>query len=129
MENDKKNFAKEFVTNSIKILIIKENQENNVRTVLEFYQKISSMLGPESDMIKIFDGIESVKILITENSIDPIYNFHVIRKIENNFEKYFSETRYPSEKEEKSFHKYLREKNTLMKKEIELMQDFQKQTT
>lgn len=125
MEND--TCVQEFIKNSVRLLRIEKNQENNIRNILEFYQEISTMSAPEADMIKIFDGLESIKIIISEISIDPIYNFMVIRSIQDNFEKYFEESRYPNEKQKKVFQNYLKEKLSAMKAELELIQDIQKQ--
>jgi len=117
------NVADEFVKNSIRILNTERNRENNIRSVLGFYRALSVMPGPEEDMIKLFDGLEAVKILIEETSVDAHYNCKVMASIEDNFEKYFSETRYPSEKQKKLFEKYLSEKNSAMEDEVELMRD------
>ena len=50
------------------------------------------------------NGIESIKILIADASVDPVSNFRIIRLIEDNFEKYFQENRQPSEKQQREIH-------------------------
>lgn len=119
--------TQEFVKNSIRILKIQRNQENNIRSVLESYQTISTMMGPEEDMGKVFDGLESIKHLIEKISIDTLYNLRTVSSIEDNFEKYFQESRYPSEQQKRDFQNYVTEKLVAMEVELELMQDFQKQ--
>lgn len=120
--------AAEFVKNSIRIIRVQRNQENNIRSVLEFYRSISTMMGPEEEMGRIFDGLQSIKILIESLSVDDLsYNLKVISSIEDNFEAYFQETRYPSENQKNKFQKFLKEKTAVMEIESELMDDFQKQ--
>ena len=125
MEND--NAVQEFVKNSIRLLRVDENQENNIRKVIEFYQNISSAPGSEADMIMLFNGIQSIKIIVADNSIDPIYNLRTLRLIEDSFEKYFEETRYPSEKQQKIFQSYVKEKVSAMKAELDLIEEIKKQ--
>lgn len=117
------NVTDEFVKNSIRVLNIERNRENNIRSVLEFYRALSVMPSPEGEMIKLFDGLETVKILIEETSVDAHYNCKVMASIEDNFERYFAETRYPSEKQKKIFQNYIAEKTSAMEDEVELMQD------
>jgi len=107
--------------------MIDKDQESNIRTILWFYQKLSVMVGPEADMIKIFDGIESIKILIADASVDPVSNFRIIRLIEDNFEKYFQENRQPSEKQQKKFRELLKERVKGIKAELELIENIEKQ--
>ncbi len=119
--------AAEFVKNSIRIIRVQRNQENNIRSVLEFYRAASTMMGPEEEMGRLFDGLQSIKILIEEISVDDLsYNLKVISSIEDTFEVYFQETRYPNRDQKNKFQKFLKEKTVLMEMESELMESFEK---
>ncbi|NCT54608.1 hypothetical protein GW758_01460 [Candidatus Falkowbacteria bacterium] len=73
------------------------------------------------------NGIESIKILIADASVDPVSNFRIIRLIEDNFEKYFQENRQPSEKQQKKFRELLKERVKGIKAELELIENIEKQ--
>lgn len=102
------NYVNEFISNSIRILRKGENLENDIKTVLNCYEKVSTMQGPPEEMMKIHEGFTTIRILVFEKSSDS-YDTKTIIKIESNLEEYFLENRYPRKKDCQCFFNYIRE--------------------
>lgn len=89
---------------------LKINPENDLRSVLKYYEDLAKMNGPFNDMVLLIKSLSDVEEALNQSQIDYLYNRKLCGEIYNLFNEYFLEARTPSDEETEKFYSYLQEK-------------------